>query len=251
VFVLGLGYFTKWREAIGNLAWHVGGESVVAGLCGLFLLGVARSQPRRSSSTGFLRVLVGLTMLVLVLTTGGRLWWRFASQALATGQVHTGSGASQICCSAGEMSEEPELAQRNDERGEPRADLDQGRKDVVELLGMVEGIEGANVRHPAEVLTVVLLPDGLDRRPDALARDGDYGCATRLHWHDRSAPQRAFLPIESTLWMVARGHPGEDRPRADSAVVFVGCAAISGTRRSRTWLEVPQRHPGHEREYVH
>jgi hypothetical protein len=80
VATLGVGYFTAAREPLGDLLWYIGGESTVACVAALFLLGVVLSSSRRSSSTGFLHTLAGLTLLILVLHSSGRLWWRFVSE---------------------------------------------------------------------------------------------------------------------------------------------------------------------------
>jgi ABC-type bacteriocin/lantibiotic exporter with double-glycine peptidase domain len=46
----------------------------------MLLLGVVMSAPGRSTSTGFLRTLACLAALIILLTTGGRLWWRLVSE---------------------------------------------------------------------------------------------------------------------------------------------------------------------------
>lgn len=79
VLLLGISYFTPLREPINDVLWHIGGIATVACVLALLLLGVVLSSPGRSTSTGFLRVLVGLVALIIVLHNGGRLWWRFVS----------------------------------------------------------------------------------------------------------------------------------------------------------------------------
>src|SRR5262245_54543381 len=80
VLLLGVSYFVHFPEPIAEALWHAGGEATVAAVLATFLLGVIWSAPGRSTSTGFLRALTGLVALVLVLNTGGRLWWRTVGQ---------------------------------------------------------------------------------------------------------------------------------------------------------------------------
>lgn len=68
-------------EAVNDVLWHVGGEATIASLVAMLLFGIVWAAPGRSTSTGFLFVMVGLVVLILVLNSGGRLWWRTFSQA--------------------------------------------------------------------------------------------------------------------------------------------------------------------------
>jgi len=81
VAFLGVSYFTSLRDPVNDVLWHFGGIAAIACVLAMLLLGVVMSSPGRSTSTGFLRVLIGLVFLIMVLNSGGRLWWRFVSQA--------------------------------------------------------------------------------------------------------------------------------------------------------------------------
>jgi hypothetical protein len=81
VVFLGVSYFTPLRDPANDFLWHFGGIAAIACVLAMLLLGVVISSPGRSTSTGFLRVLVGLVVLIMVLNSGGRLWWRFVGQA--------------------------------------------------------------------------------------------------------------------------------------------------------------------------
>ena len=81
VLFLGVAYFTPLRGPVNDVLWHVGGIANIACVLAMLLLGVVLAVPGRSTSTGFLRVLAGLVALIVVLNSGGRLWWRFVSQA--------------------------------------------------------------------------------------------------------------------------------------------------------------------------
>lgn len=79
--LLGVSYFLPFPEAVNDALWHAGGETTVACLAALLLLGVVWSARGRGTSTGFLRALVAVIALVLVLHSGGRWWWRTLGQA--------------------------------------------------------------------------------------------------------------------------------------------------------------------------
>jgi hypothetical protein len=81
VGTLGVGYFVPFPEPVNEVLWHVGGETTIACVIAMLLLGVVWASQGRSTSTGFLRALVGVVFLIMVLTTGGRLWWRAISRA--------------------------------------------------------------------------------------------------------------------------------------------------------------------------
>src|SRR5260221_490560 len=76
VLILGVSYFLPFQEPIYDVLWYVGGEAIIASVLAVFLLGVVWSVRGRSTSTGFLGVLVALVAVIIVLSTGGRLWWR-------------------------------------------------------------------------------------------------------------------------------------------------------------------------------
>jgi len=80
VLVLGVSYVVPVLETVHDVLWYVGGGTTVACLLATLLLGVVWTAPGRSTSTGFLRVLVGLIAVIVVLTSGGRLWWRMVDQ---------------------------------------------------------------------------------------------------------------------------------------------------------------------------
>jgi hypothetical protein len=82
VLILAGSYLVPLPEPVNVALWQLGGEGPIACVLAMLLLGVVWSSRGRSSSTGFLRTLVGLIVLILILTTGGRLWWRnFSPQA--------------------------------------------------------------------------------------------------------------------------------------------------------------------------
>jgi hypothetical protein len=81
VVVLGVTFFTPYRGEVGDALWHVGGVSTIACGAAMLLLGVVWAARGRSTSTGFLRVMAGLVGLIVVLSSGGRLWWRTVSTA--------------------------------------------------------------------------------------------------------------------------------------------------------------------------
>jgi hypothetical protein len=75
-------FLSRLADWSGPLLYPLGGETVVACTAALLLLGVVWSQPGRSTSSGFLLVVVCLAELILGLTAGGRMWWRwFDTQA--------------------------------------------------------------------------------------------------------------------------------------------------------------------------
>jgi Peptidase C39 family len=81
ILILGVSYFIPFPEPIYDVLWHVGGEATVACVLAALLLGVVWSSRKRTTSTGFLRVMAGLVAGIIVLGTGGRLWWRLVSEA--------------------------------------------------------------------------------------------------------------------------------------------------------------------------
>lgn len=81
VFSLAVAYFTPFHGDISDALGNVGGVTTVACAAATLLLGVVWSSRGRSTSTGFLRVMVGLIGLIIVLNAGGRLWWRSVSTA--------------------------------------------------------------------------------------------------------------------------------------------------------------------------
>jgi hypothetical protein len=81
VSILGVSYFVPFPELIYDALWYIGGEGTIACILAAFLLGIVWSARGRSTSSGFLRVMVGLVALIIVLDSGGRLWWRLISQA--------------------------------------------------------------------------------------------------------------------------------------------------------------------------
>jgi ABC-type bacteriocin/lantibiotic exporter with double-glycine peptidase domain len=89
----------------------------------MLLLGVVWTSRGRSTSTGFLRVVVGLVLLIVLLESGGRLWWRFVGTSAwenvpdAEGCVRQSSGwtcspasAAMLLHHYGIASSEGELA---------------------------------------------------------------------------------------------------------------------------------------------
>jgi hypothetical protein len=56
---------------------RLGGGTVVLSWAALLLLGVVWSLPKRSLSTSFLAVLAFVAGTLVVIESGGRLWWRF------------------------------------------------------------------------------------------------------------------------------------------------------------------------------
>ncbi len=81
VLVLGITYFTPIRDDVSDAFWHVGGVTTVACVLAMVLLGVVWASHGRSTSTGFLRTVAGLVALIVVLNSGGRLWWRTINTA--------------------------------------------------------------------------------------------------------------------------------------------------------------------------
>jgi hypothetical protein len=62
---------------INSVLSRLGGGTVLLSWAALLLLGVVWGLPKRSLSTGFLAALAVVAFTLLVIETGGRLWWRF------------------------------------------------------------------------------------------------------------------------------------------------------------------------------
>src|SRR5947209_4007089 len=61
---------------------RLGGTTVLLYWAALLLLGVVWAAPGRGLSSGFIAALATLTGCLIVIETGGRLWWRFAAPEL-------------------------------------------------------------------------------------------------------------------------------------------------------------------------
>ena len=98
VLFFGVSYFTPIHAMVSDSFWHIGGVTTVACFVAMLLLGVVWTSRGRSTSTGFLRVIVGLVFLIVLLNSGGRLWWRFVNTTAwqnlpdATGCLKQSSG---------------------------------------------------------------------------------------------------------------------------------------------------------------
>jgi len=77
VSVLVVAYFSPLRDWTEEWFHAVGGERAIACAAGLVLLGAVWSQPGRTTSSGFLVVLVVIVAGMLLLDGSGRLWWRY------------------------------------------------------------------------------------------------------------------------------------------------------------------------------
>ncbi len=81
VLFLAVSYFMPIHAAVSDAFWHIGGVTFVACIMAMLLLGVVWTSRGRSTSTGFLGVMVGLVVVIVMLDSGGRLWWRFAAES--------------------------------------------------------------------------------------------------------------------------------------------------------------------------
>jgi hypothetical protein len=81
VALLVIAYFSPLRDWTGSVLSGIGGETNLACTTGLLLLGVVWSQPKRSTSSGFLGTVVALALLIMLLGSTGRLWWRWGGEA--------------------------------------------------------------------------------------------------------------------------------------------------------------------------
>ncbi|MBM3996502.1 MAG: hypothetical protein FJ303_20460 [Planctomycetes bacterium] len=80
VLLLGLSYFTPIHAYVSDGLWWMGGLTTIMCTAAMLLIGIVWSSEERSTSTAFLRTIVALVMLIIALTSGGRLWWRFFAE---------------------------------------------------------------------------------------------------------------------------------------------------------------------------
>jgi hypothetical protein len=81
VLLLVVAYFTPIRHWTNATLYRIGGETTVACVAAMLLLGVVWSQPGRSTSSAFLGALVGLIGVILLIHHSGRLTWRWLGGA--------------------------------------------------------------------------------------------------------------------------------------------------------------------------
>jgi hypothetical protein len=79
VGVAGLPLLRSIPDDVARMLSLLGGATVLLSGVALFLLGVVWSVPGRSLSSGFLAALAALAGCLLLIESGGRLWWRFCA----------------------------------------------------------------------------------------------------------------------------------------------------------------------------
>ena len=72
-------------------------ESLPSNVVSLTLLGVAIRAPNRSTSRGFLLSLAGVAVALVLLESGGRLWWRWAAPDVWTRTADADGSLRQSC----------------------------------------------------------------------------------------------------------------------------------------------------------
>jgi hypothetical protein len=79
VAVAGASFVRPLPDEVGRVLSLLGGAAVLLSWVALLLLGVVWGVPGRSLSSGFLAALAGLAGCLVLIESGGRLWWRFCA----------------------------------------------------------------------------------------------------------------------------------------------------------------------------